>query len=193
MGLPLNNTTGNYTYKDYKNWSEHERWELINGFVYDMSPAPSRKHQSVVGELFYQIHNYLRGKQCKAYVAPFDVRLKIQNENEDDIKNIVQPDITIVCDESKLDDKGCNGSPTIVIEVISPFTAHKDMKEKFLLYELVGIKEYWIVHPEDKTVLVFKLNSTGEYGKPEMYSEEDSITVSNLGELIIDLSKVFIV
>ncbi len=114
------------------------------------------------------------------------------DENTDrNIDTVVQPDLVVVCDKWKLDEKGCKGSPTIIIEVISPHTASKDLKIKFHLYEMTGVKEYWIIHPDNKTIMVFKSDQTGEYGKPEIYADKDSIKVSILGDLVIELETVF--
>ena len=116
-----NKTDQKWTYTDYLTWPEGERWELINGVAYNMSPAPSRRHQELSGELFRQIANHLKGKQCKVYDAPFDVRLSTAgNESDNYIDTVVQPDIVVVCDPSKLDERGCKGAPDIVIEISSP-------------------------------------------------------------------------
>lgn len=191
MAYPLKKEDEKYTYGDYLTWPEGERWELIDGVAYDMSPAPNRIHQKILGNLFYQMKNYLKDKSCEVYFAPLDVRLPRENEKDEDVTTVVQPDIVIVCDHSKLDDKGCRGNPDLAVEVLSPFTAQKDIKIKFKLYEKVGVKEYWLIHPTDKTVMIFKLKENGEYGKPETYSEEDLITVGIFEDLIIDLKEVF--
>ncbi|MBI5418362.1 Uma2 family endonuclease [Candidatus Poribacteria bacterium] len=180
-----------YTYGDYINWPEDERWELINGVVYNMSPAPSRFHQDILRELFVQFAEYLKDKTCKVYCAPFDVRLPEEDEKDEEIDTVVQPDIVVICDKSKLDDKGCKGTPDLIIEITSPYTSSKDMKEKFSLYERVGVKEYWIVNPQDKIIIIFKLGKNKEYGKPEIYSKEDKIKVSTLKGLTIDTKDVF--
>ena len=183
---------GRYTYGDYLKWSDDERWELIEGQPFDMSPAPSRQHQKILGNLFTMISNYLKDKKCEVYVAPFDIRLpEYEGQKDEEIINVVQPDITIICDLSKLDDKGCKGAPDLVVEVLSPATAGKDLKLKLKLYENQGVKEYWLIHPIDKTVIVFQLNDKGEYGKPETYAELDSITVGILDDLDINLKEVF--
>ena len=150
MGLSVKKHARLYTYKDYVLWPDEERWELINGAAFNMSPAPSRFHQKISGTLFSKIHHYLEGKPCEVYHAPFDVRLPEGNEPEEDIITVVQPDIAIICDRSKLDDKGCKGSPDLVIEIVSPHTVSKDMKEKLALYEKHGVKEYWIIHKSMK-------------------------------------------
>ncbi len=146
MSVAVKERLGKFTYRDYLHWPDDERWELIDGVAYNMSPAPNRIHQKISGELHRQIANYLIGKQCEVYAAPFDVRLPATGEKNDEITTVVQPDITIVCDKSKLDKKGCKGSPDLVIEILSPYTAKKDMKEKHFLYEKFAVKEYWIVY-----------------------------------------------
>jgi Uma2 family endonuclease len=191
MGYPLKKEDKRYTYGDYLSCPNEERWELIEGIAYDMSPAPTRIHQRISRELFYQFTDYLKNKPCEVYAAPFDVRLPKKDEKDEDIETVVQPDIVVVCDKSKLDDKGCRGSPDLIIEILSQYTAQKDIKEKFLLYEKRGVKEYWIVHQTDKTVMVFKMRENGEYGKPMMYSENDKIEVGILGDLSVDLTPVF--
>ena len=179
-----------FTYGDYRTWPDDERWELIEGEAYDISPAPSRSHQDISGELFFQLRSQLADRTCRAYLAPFDVRLPRGDEADDEIDTVVQPDIVVVCDRKKLDDKGCKGAPDLVIEILSPSTSSKDLHEKFRLYERVGVKEYWIVHPLDRTVMVFR--RAGEsFGCPAMYAAEDRIEVPLLGELVIDLKQVF--
>jgi Uma2 family endonuclease len=181
-----------YTYRDYLSWPDDERWELIDGVAYNMTPSPSRLHQDVARELLTRFNNYLKGKPCKVYAAPFDVRLPTENEKDDEAKTVVQPDLVVVCDPSKLDEKGCNGAPDLVVEILSPATAKKDMVLKFSRYEKAGIKEYWIISPENKTLMVFKIDpATGRYGRPEMYSDEDTVTVGLFADLTIDLKTVF--
>ena len=130
-----------FTYGDYEKWPEDRRRELIDGVPYDMTPAPSRKHQEILGEIYLQFANCLKNKSCKVYLAPFDVRLPQGAESEEMIRTVVQPDLTIVCDHSKLDDKGCLGAPDLAIEILSPHTAAKDLKIKLDLYERVAVKE----------------------------------------------------
>lgn len=127
----------------------------------------------------------------QGYSAPFDVRLAEGDEADDDIVNVVQPDLTVVCDRSRLDDKGCKGSPDLIVEVLSPATARKDLKEKLSLYEKVGVREYWIVDPAVNTVMVFRQTDEQRFGRPEIYSEEDRIEVGIFEELAIDLVSVF--
>lgn len=180
-----------YTYADYLTWPEDERWEIIDGIPY-MQATPTRVHQEILMELSKQIAVYLTGKSCKVYPAPFCVRLPQDHEkNENEIKNIVEPDISIVCDKSKLDDKGCIGAPDMIIEIVSPSSIKKDKIIKFNKYEKAGVKEYWIVETDQKIISVFQLQNNQRYGRPELYTEEEKISVSIFPDLIIDLSAVF--
>ncbi|SHE35370.1 Endonuclease, Uma2 family (restriction endonuclease fold) [Caldanaerobius fijiensis DSM 17918] len=190
MAEPLKIINGNYTYADYVKWPEDERWELIDGTAY-MSVAPSRRHQEVQVELLRQISNYLLDKPCKVYGSPFDVRLAEEGEDDEKVKDVVQPDITVICDKSKLDDRGCKGSPDLIMEIVSPSTAFMDYIKKLSLYEKKQVKEYWIVHPIDEIVMVYKLNENKKYGRPEIYSKEDNVKVGIFEDLIICLKKVF--
>ena len=178
-----------YSYVDYLTWGENERWEILDGIAY-MQATPSRIHQEISGELFTQFHNYLSGKTCKVYHAPFCVRLD-NEKNDADIKNVVELDITIVCDSSKLDEKGCKGSPDMIIEIMSPSSGKKDRVEKYNKYEKAGVKEYWVVEPDEKLVSVFILQKNGRFGRTEMYTDEDKIKASIFSELEIDFSTVF--
>ena len=152
MAIPGKQKLKEFTYKDYLSWTDDERWEIIDGSPYSMSPAPSRKHQAISRELERQIANFLLNKSCEVFDAPFDVRLSEEGESNEETSTIVQPDIIVVCDENKLDDNGCIGAPDIVIEIISPATAVKDKKIKFSLYERRGVKEYRLVEPADNTI-----------------------------------------
>jgi Uma2 family endonuclease len=189
MSLPIQENK-KYTYADYLTWPEEERWELIDGTPC-MQAAPSWQHQSVSGELFRQISNYLHGKSCRVFTAPFDLRIPSKNEKDEDTENVFQPDIVIVCDAKNLKGTGYYGIPNLVIEVSSPSTAKMDKILKFNTYEKAGIKEYWIVEPEGKVVSVFTLQENNRYGRPEMYTEEDAIKVSIFSDLIVNLSTAF--
>lgn len=180
-----------FTYQDYLTWSANERWELINGQAYNMTPAPSRRHQEISGQLHTLFNNYLRGKTCRIYAAPFDVFLPQMQESYEQTSTVVQPDLVVVCDKTKLDQQGCKGNPDLVVEITSPSTFQKDLKEKFYLYERVGVLEYWIVYPEENTICVFHLTPEGKYSRPEVYTEQDSIVVGIFGDLIIELSEAF--
>ena len=190
MSLPKVNQV--YTYADYLSWSEDERVEIIDGVPY-LQAAPLRIHQETLSELHRQIANFLVGKECKVYPAPFHVVLDLDEApiNEKDRKNVFEPDLTIVCDKSKLDERGCKGTPDLVVEIISPSTARKDKVDKFNKYEQAGVREYWIVEPTEKIVSVFTLQENKRYGRPDMYTEDDQVNVTVLENLTIDLRMVF--
>ena len=141
--MPLHQEEQRYTYADYVTWPGDERWELIDGVPYAMSPAPTIGHQRIAGEIHRQLANFLKGKPCEAFIAPVDVRLNA--DNDDDI--VVQPDVLVVCDKNKLDGKCCNGAPDFVVEILSPSTADHDRVNKFQVYVAAGVREYWIVDP----------------------------------------------
>ena len=181
-----------FTYGMYKNWPENERWEIINGVPYNMSPAPSRSHQYLSGEIFRQIANLLKGKKCKPYIAPFDVRLPdFDTKNDDDILTVVQPDISVICDEKKLDDAGCKGAPDFIIEILSPSTAKNDEIIKKELYEKHGVKEYWLVHPTDKIIITYLLKKNKKFGPAEFHPEDTKLDIKSLPGLSIDFNEVF--
>jgi Uma2 family endonuclease len=154
-----------HTYGEYRGWPEDQRHELIDGVAYAMAPAPSRQHQRLTFELAREIAEALEGSGCEVNVAPFDIRLPEGAEADDDIVTVVQPDISVVCDPSKLDDRGCRGAPDWLAEVLSPGTAGHDQERKFVLYERYGVKEYWLVHPVDRVVTIYRLKG-GAYGRP---------------------------
>ncbi|TVQ88202.1 MAG: Uma2 family endonuclease [Chromatiaceae bacterium] len=183
---PQSGTDG-FTYGDYLNWPAEERWELIDGVAYDMSPAPSRRHQDIVVELAAQAVAHLRGSDCRTYVAPFDVRLPRADEAEARIDTVVQPDVAVICDPAKLDDQGCRGAPDWIVEVLSPATARKDQREKRDLYERHGVHEYWLVHPVDQVLSIYRLGPAG-YGKPEVLALEGTTPVAAIAGLCIHWS-----
>lgn len=164
MSLPLRDTN-RHTYGEYCTWPEEQRYELIDGAAYAMAPAPSRRHHRLVGELFRAISDALDDSACEANIAPFDVRLPTAGEADDAVENVVQPDISVVCDPAKLDDKGCRGAPDWLIEVLSPATAGHDQVRKLALYERHSVREYWLVHPVDRVVTIYRLEN-GAYGRP---------------------------
>jgi Uma2 family endonuclease len=182
---PLKNPNRPFTYGDYRRWPAEERWELIDGAAYAMSPAPSRGHQEVVGELFRQIANFLAGKPCRPYIAPFDVRLPEAGEADDAVKTVVQPDISVVCDPAKLDEAGCRGAPDFIVEVLSPGTSSKDQIHKKALYERHGVGEYWLVHPVDHTLTRYFLED-GRYAAPLIEETVGITPVRTLPGLSID-------
>jgi Uma2 family endonuclease len=166
MSLPRRDTQ-RHTYGEYRRWPEETRYELIDGYAYAMAPAPSRQHQEMLGELFRQVANALEGHSCRAFIAPFDVRLPRAGEADDEVDTVVQPDLSVVCDPAKLDERGCRGAPDWVVEVLSPATAGHDHILKRAVYERAGVREYWLVHPLDRIVTIYRLES-GHYGAPEV-------------------------
>jgi Uma2 family endonuclease len=184
MGLPLRDTL-RHTYGDYLEWPEDVRYELIDGIAYAMAPAPLRLHQEILGEVFRQVGNALEGRPCRPFVAPFDVRLPRASEADRDIDTVVQPDLVVVCDRAKLDERGCRGAPDWVVEILSPSTAGHDLIVKRRLYERVGVREYWLVHPVDRVVTVYRLQDGG-FGAPDIYELTETLAVGILPEVVID-------
>ena len=140
-----------YSYADYFKWKFEERVELIRGYIFKMSPAPNVRHQQLSAEIGGQLWSFLRGKKCQVFTAPFDVRLPRKSTDDKEIITVVQPDICVICDPSKLDKRGCLGAPDIVVEILSPGNNTKELKNKYEVYEEAGIKEYWVVSPQDNT------------------------------------------
>jgi Uma2 family endonuclease len=185
---------GTYSYADYLNWQWTEMAELIRGKIYKMSPAPSSTHQKISGKLFLEIGNFLKGKKCQLFSAPFDVRLPLpaKKKKDGEITTVVQPDLCVVCDPTKIDERGCLGAPDWVIEILSLYTSRKDLREKFDVYEEAGVKEYWVVHPQEQTVLVYVLDDSGKYqGILKPYVSNDRISPAALPGLTINLNDVF--
>ena len=180
-----------FTYADYCSWPEDERWEVIEGVAYDMSPAPARVHADLSMALLDQLLHFFREKPCRVYHAPFDVRFPNGKEPDDKVQTVVQPDILVVCDEKKLDDKGCRGAPDLVIEILSPSTASKDHIVKRCLYETHGVREYWIVDPINRLVTIYSRNPEGRFEAPAIHADPEKVKLGLFPELEIDLEKVF--
>lgn len=190
----MSNTAENkiYTYADYINYPEGERIEIIEGHIYNMAAAPSRKHQEIISQLLIEIGNYIKSNNgsCKVYPAPFDVILKNDDEEISNSSNIVQPDISVICDKNKLTDKGCTGSPDMIIEVVSPFNPNSDYIRKLNLYDQYKVREYWIVNPMEETILVYKLAENNQYAAPKTYTFKDKIKVGIYDNLEIDFNSL---
>ncbi|MDR0403102.1 MAG: Uma2 family endonuclease [Treponema sp.] len=184
--MPLLKEQPSYSYADYLEWEEGERYEIIDGEAYMMA-TPSRIHQEISMVLSTAINNFLKDKPCKVYAAPFSVRLFPAEDLSDD--TVVEPDITVVCDPAKLDERGCNGAPDFIIEIVSPSTGRYDRIVKFNKYREAGVREYWIADPEHKDVFVYVLKN-GEYTAVN-YADTETVPVTVLPGCEIDLKTVF--
>ena len=180
-----------YTYADYLKWQFEERIELLKGFVARLAP-PNVRHQRISGELHRQLANYLYKNACSVYTAPFDVRLTGKNKiTNKGVTTVVQPYLCVICDKTKLDKRGCVGAPDWIIEILSPGNSKKEIKDKFEIYQESGVKEYWIVQPEEKAVFVYVLNEAGKYIGLQPFIEDDMAASFVLPELSINLKDVF--
>jgi Uma2 family endonuclease len=192
MGEPARQLEGRYTYGDYRTWPMDERWELIDGAAWSMSPAPGKKHQDVTGEIFTKLKNFLAGKPCRAYIAPFDILFPDSPEqDEDDVPTVVQPDVTVYCDRTKVRERGGLGAPDLAVEVLCPWTQKKDLNEKLSLYERHGVREYWIVDPGNRSVLVFRLDPGEGYGEPAVLLPPAVLDSVVLPGFTFDLEELF--
>ncbi|MDD3269795.1 MAG: Uma2 family endonuclease [Syntrophomonadaceae bacterium] len=191
MSILSPESSTNYTYSDYLKWPEEERWEIINGVPYLMSPAPSTEHQRISTRLIAQLELFAADKPCSIFHAPFDVRLPRQDEPDEDVNTVVQPDIVVVCDQNKLDSRGCKGAPDLLVEIISLSTAKKDLNEKFNLYERSGVREYWIVWPNFQAIDIYHLNEQGKYEKIASFSPGDTLSSKLIPGLDIKVERVF--
>ena len=182
--------TKSYTYADYLKWTFDERLELIKGKIFKMSPAPGSDHQLISSTVSNEIYNYLKGKPCKVFAAPFDVRLIRRSIDDKDIITVVQPDICIICDLKKIDKKGCIGAPEIVIEILSPGNNKKELKNKYEVYEEAGVLEYWIINPETKDLLQYKLTDS-RFQALRPLTIGDVITTQILPSFTLSLDEIF--
>lgn len=180
--------TKTYTYSDYLLWQFSERVELIKGFINKMSPAPSSNHQSVSYNIIGCFYENFKKKPCRVFEAPFDVRLPIKSAKKD--TTVVQPDLCVICDESKIDEKGCNGTPDLIVEILSPNNSKHDIHTKFNLYLEAGVLEYWIVNPTEKMVLIYTLKN-GEFIGSKPFVEGEILKSSLFPDLKIDVEDVF--
>lgn len=179
-----------YTLDDVLSWDEDVRAELIEGHPV-MLASPTRVHQEISGELFGQLRDYLKGKNCKVYHAPFSVRLfEKDGDSPENVDTVVEPDLSVVCDPAKLDDIGCKGAPDLIIEILSPSSQRHDKVTKFNLYRRAGVREYWIVDPDGKTVQTYLLEN-GYYIASDLATPQDKLAVAVLDGCVLDLAQVF--
>lgn len=174
-----------YTYLDYVSWRFNERVELIKGKIFKMSPTPSRAHQGISRNILIDLGLFLRNKKCEVYDAPFDVIL-----SKGEKSTVVQADICVICDQAKLDDKGCNGAPDIIIEILSPGNSRKEMKDKFELYEENHVRQYWIVNPLEETIIIYTLHK-GKYFGSKPYVVGDILETEIIEGFKLELQNVF--
>ncbi len=179
-----------YTYADYLTWTFEDRIELLNGKIFEIS-NPIRLHQKLSGNIFYQVSKFLKGKACHVYFAPFDVRLSRKNASDESVTTVLQPDICVICDLSKLDDRGCVGAPDIVVEILSPGNNKKELRNKYEIYEEAGVQEYWIVWPDSQSFLKYTLDETGKYIPSKVLTLGDEVTTPILPGFVLDLEEVF--
>ena len=185
--LDINKT---YTYADYVQWTFEERLELIKGRIFKMSPAPNSIHQIISASLFNALYNHLKGNQYRVFYAPFDVRLTTRSIDDKDIITVVQPDICVICDRKKYDDKGGIGSPDIVVEILSPGNNKKELQNKYEVYEESGILEYWIIHPLLNTFLKYTLTN-GQFQASKLLTIGDYVTTPILPGFVLSLDDLF--
>jgi Uma2 family endonuclease len=187
------NLEAEYTYSDYILWKFQERVELLKGKIFPMA-APSVKHQRISSFLHIMIGNHLKNSKCDIFSAPFDVRLPLPADRVTDNKmdTVVQPDLCVICDESKLDEKGCIGAPDLIIEILSLGNSKKEMKTKFDLYENAGVLEYWVIDPEHNLAFCYYLDPTTQKYIPSLaLSDEDTIESRVLEGLVLNLEELF--
>ena len=180
-----------YSYAHYLNWLFDERLELIAGKIFKMSPAPSRLHQEVLLNILTPIANFLNKKSCHVYVAPFDVRFPKKSKADKDIFTVLQPDICVVCDKSKLDERGCLGAPDLVVEILLPGNNKKELLNKYQVYEEFGVKEYWVVSVSDQTVLIYTLDEMGKYQPSKLFTLSEQVTSAVLPGFVLAIDSVF--
>ena len=185
MSGPLQQRHG-HTYADYLGWGDDQRFELIAGEALAMSPAPGLLHQAVSVALSAQIWSFLRDRPCRVFTAPFDVRLPQSDEADDQVRTVVQPDLSVICDVSKLDRAGCRGAPDWIVEILSPATAAHDQIRKRELYASHGVQEFWLVHPSDALVWVYRQEPEGNFGAPAISEMKGQLNVVTLPGLAID-------
>ncbi|ABP68154.1 protein of unknown function DUF820 [Caldicellulosiruptor saccharolyticus DSM 8903] len=179
------------TYSNLKEISENKVYTLIDGTLF-LHAAPSWQHQKILKNLMLIFGNYLKDKDCEIFSAPFDVFLEAKDEIDvENATTVVQPDLTIICDKSKLAKTGYIGAPKMIIEITSPSTVRLDRVLKFNKYEEAGVKEYWVVEPENKIITCFVLQSDGRYGRPKIFSEGDIIKVATFPDLEIHVNEIF--
>ena len=181
---------GSYTYADYLIWEMDEMVELIRGKIFRQAAAPRVIHQRISGKIFNKLYNFLEGKSCEVFSAPFDVRLPVASKRNEDIDTVVQPDLCVVCDAEKVDERGCLGAPDLIIEILSPGNNKKDIKLKYEVYEASGVTEYWVIHPDERTLLIYTLDG-GKYRSSRLFTLGDRVSTQGVPGFELELDNVF--
>lgn len=182
MAFPLEKSPELFSWNEYKEWPEDERWQIIDGHAFCMTAAPNIRHQKVTGNLYASIREKLKGKSCTPFIAPTDVVF--------DDYNIVQPDVLVVCDKSKITEANIQGAPDLVVEVLSPSNSYMDKKQKLELYERFGVPEYLLIDPLGDLVERFRLVD-GKYGRSEIFQWHEELSLISLPGLVVTLWDVF--
>lgn len=191
-GMALPKEEERFSYAHYLTWDDGKRGELIDGIAFDIAPGAGVEHQDVLGALHLLLGNHLHGKPCRVFLPPFDLALPEHPDDPDSaIFDVVQPDLMVVCDKKKITPRGIRGAPDLVVEILSPSSSARDLREKFDLYQRAGVKEYWVISPHERFVQVFTLGDTARYGAPTVWTPPDTLAVGVLPELTIDLAEVF--
>ena len=192
MGLPVRKSEQHYTYRDYRQWPEDERWELIDGVAYSMA-SPSTAHQHISMELAWRLRTFLDGKPCRVLAAPLDIFFpRIREQDEDDVDTVVQPDIIVVCDSGKQRERGIWGAPDLAVEILSPSTSRKDLNEKYRLYERSGVREYWVIDPVGRWTQQYVLAADGRYAPEVTLVNEGVIASAVLEGFAIEIAALWL-
>ncbi|WP_164668022.1 Uma2 family endonuclease [Virgibacillus doumboii] len=190
--MSLANFSNKMSYADYLKLPEGTTMQIIDGVPYNMSPGdPTTIHQQTSMNVSHLFMNFFKERECEVFAAPFDVRLFARDKMDEEIVNVVQPDISVICVNDKLDDKGCIGAPDLIVEILSLSTVRLDKVIKLNLYADAGVKEYWIADPQNRLIEIFHLDSHGNYALPDIFSTADTIDSSIFKELKVEVSEVF--
>ncbi|MEZ5442866.1 MAG: Uma2 family endonuclease [Lysobacterales bacterium] len=181
-----------YTYGDYLRWDDEQRWELIDGVPYLMAPAPTWRHQELVGDIYAQLHTQLKGKPCRAAISPLDVRLPKGEESDERVDTVVQPDVLVVCEPERIDRRGVRGAPSFVLEVLSPSSASHDQIRKRRVYERAGVQEFWLLHPIDGVLTIYRRAARGEgFAPPEIVEAMGTVPLKAVPDCSVDFDDLY--
>ena len=191
MGLPVRKSEQHYTYADYRQWPDDERWELIDGVAYSMS-GPTTIHQTISSELHGALWEFLKGKPCRVFASPFDIFFpRLNEQDEDDVDTVVQPDLLVVCDKAKIRDNGIWGAPDLVVEILSPSTSRKDLHEKYDLYQRSGVKEYWVIDPPGRWFQQYVIGADGLYAPEVTWVGKGTLVSPTLAGFELDIATIW--